>query len=113
MSRPAYLYKYRPLNNDCDLSKDYGLDALKKNSQWFSKPEAFNDPFDCQLKVAIDNQYFTSLPLYVNSIGVNNVNVVGITNIIQQCKVQGMNDEQTISVIESALITQGVQSLRS
>jgi hypothetical protein len=37
-----YLYKYRPFNN-------YTESIFSENSLWFSKPSAFNDPFDCQI----------------------------------------------------------------
>lgn len=43
MSKPArLLYKYFPYN-------EYLLEMLFTKKAWFSKPETFNDPFDCYL----------------------------------------------------------------
>jgi len=36
------LYKYYPYN-------EYLLEMLITKKAWFSKPEIFNDPFDCYL----------------------------------------------------------------
>jgi hypothetical protein len=80
---PSKLYKYKPIMNDSILLNDYdnlkqnpnanfsdyGLDTISKGSMWFAKPSALNDPFDCQLKVNIDNQYFEDLRLYLNAVG--------------------------------------------
>ena len=40
------LYMYKPPN--C-----YTLDILRKCRLWAAKPERFNDPFDCDLKIAV------------------------------------------------------------
>ncbi|HUA68056.1 MAG TPA: DUF2971 domain-containing protein [Candidatus Saccharimonadales bacterium] len=39
---PRYLYKYREFNENTES-------IFSENSLWFSKPTAFNDPFDCQI----------------------------------------------------------------
>jgi hypothetical protein len=123
---PQKLYKYKPILKDADLLDlngelkkdpsgkiiDNGLDAITKGSIWFSKPAALNDPFDCQLKLNIDNQYFESLPLYVNSLGLNQNNAGQFANIIQYGKAQGWNDIQTIAYIESQLQQQGLPTLK-
>jgi hypothetical protein len=123
---PHKLYKYKPISKDNDLLDsqgnlkkdasgkiiDNGLDAITKGSIWFSKPSALNDPFDCQLKINIDNQYFESLPLYVNSLGINTKNVIQIAQHIQNCKALGMSESLTIAFIETQLQNQGYQSLR-
>jgi hypothetical protein len=41
----THLYLYKPPN-------DYTLDIFKKDLLWASKPEAFNDPFDCDLEAS-------------------------------------------------------------
>ncbi|GAB1346550.1 DUF2971 domain-containing protein [Cloacibacterium normanense] len=38
---PQYLFKYRTI--------DSTIKILENNSLWFSKPNEFNDPFDCQI----------------------------------------------------------------
>ena len=44
---PRYIYKYTSIN-------DNTLENLEKNQLWFSLPEDFNDPFDCQF--VLDNR---------------------------------------------------------
>lgn len=46
-SMPDRLFRYRP---PCD----YTLENLRKRQVWFSKPENFNDPFDCAIRVDRD-----------------------------------------------------------
>lgn len=43
---PLRLYKYQPCNN-------YAFDNLSGKCLWFSKPESFNDPFDCDINFTI------------------------------------------------------------
>jgi len=43
---PAKLYKYQPCT-------DYSFGNLARRSVWFSKPETFNDPFDCDINFKI------------------------------------------------------------
>jgi hypothetical protein len=43
---PSKLYKYQ----SCD---EYALNNLKQKQLWFSKPEKFNDPFDCDINFNI------------------------------------------------------------
>jgi len=45
-SVPAKLYKYQSCNS-------YSFSNLKKGCLWFSKPEDFNDPFDCDINFEI------------------------------------------------------------
>lgn len=45
---PRYVYKYRSLNENTE--------KIFSNKQlWFSKPNDFNDPFDCQIVVQAEN----------------------------------------------------------
>ena len=44
---PPRLYKYQPVYEDPD--KNYSLRNLREQKLWFSKPENFNDPFDCNI----------------------------------------------------------------
>lgn len=39
--KSQFIYKYRTINSTIEI--------LKNNSLWFSKPNNFNDPFDCQV----------------------------------------------------------------
>ncbi|MDP1625466.1 MAG: DUF2971 domain-containing protein [bacterium] len=48
---PSRLYKYQPLYEDPD--KNYSLKNLREQKLWFSKPESFNDPFDCNINFDI------------------------------------------------------------
>src|SRR5215471_4778417 len=43
---PLKLYKYQACN-------EYAFGNLKKRCLWFSKPEEFNDPFDCDINFEI------------------------------------------------------------
>jgi hypothetical protein len=43
---PLRLYKYQPCNN-------YAFENLREKRLWFSKPENFNDPFDCDINFTI------------------------------------------------------------
>lgn len=43
---PKKLYKYQSCN-------EYALNNLRRRSFWFSKPENFNDPFDCDINFQI------------------------------------------------------------
>lgn len=40
---PRFIYKYHPINDNL-------LSLIKENYVWFSNPEGFNDPYDCNLK---------------------------------------------------------------
>src|SRR5258706_15402634 len=44
---PARLYKYQSYNNKT-------IENLKNHCIWFSKPEKFNDPFDCSISYLMD-----------------------------------------------------------
>lgn len=44
----ATLYKFRSFSNP------YHLRLLKENEVWFSAPEQFNDPFDCNIPLRFD-----------------------------------------------------------
>jgi len=48
---PSRLYKYQPVYEDTD--KNYSLRNLREQKLWFSKPESFNDPFDCSINFDI------------------------------------------------------------
>jgi Protein of unknown function (DUF2971) len=45
---PKYVYKYRPLNINTEK-------IFTDSKLWFSKPNDFNDPFDCQVIVDTNN----------------------------------------------------------
>jgi len=45
---PSKLYKYQPY-------KDWSLKNLEDHCLRFSKPIRFNDPFDCAVKLSVDN----------------------------------------------------------
>lgn len=47
-SLPRYLYKYKNADNRLN-------DIILNNQLWFSNPDDFNDPFDCQITVGTDN----------------------------------------------------------
>ena len=59
---PAHLvplktfYKYRPIWDNIREKKpsDFTRALFQKRALWFSTPEAFNDPFDCNLVLMID-----------------------------------------------------------
>lgn len=63
--RPPFFYKYRPILDEADLSKNYALDALFNSYAVFSSRKNFNDLFDSkiefikptarQIKLARDN----------------------------------------------------------
>ena len=48
MAETPYLYQFRKIDN-------YLLQSLVNRKLWFSSPRVFNDPFDCQLPVQVDN----------------------------------------------------------
>lgn len=43
---PKKLYKYQSCN-------EYALNNLRRRSFWFSKPQNFNDPFDCNINLQL------------------------------------------------------------
>jgi hypothetical protein len=52
---PDYLFKYMPLRDPSDQTRDKRLAALLTNSQlWFSSPADFNDPMDCKPRFRFD-----------------------------------------------------------
>src|SRR4051812_2237604 len=56
---PRHLYKYQTINSQ-------NIENLKNEVIWLPKPSKFNDPFDCRIKFSGKNQYFESLPIYLN-----------------------------------------------
>ena len=44
---PASLYKYKAFDD-----KEHSLELLKTDEMYLSRPTAFNDPFDCGVKLA-------------------------------------------------------------
>ncbi len=46
---PQFLYKYK--------SQQYLKSLQVNNELWFSSPQDFNDPFDCQITLDADNTY--------------------------------------------------------
>ena len=88
------------------------MDALSKGKVWFPKPAALNDPFDCQLKINIDSQYFEEPVLYLNSFGMSAGNAMQFAKVIVYCKNQGMDNKKTINYIEQLLQQHGSYPLK-
>lgn len=57
---PPKLYKYQSFN-------DYNLNNLRKKTFWFSKPESFNDPFDCNINFQVGDITKENLELLFTS----------------------------------------------
>lgn len=57
------LYKYFSFSNG-DL--DYSLSNLENGVLYFSKPDHFNDPFDCALGFSIDAAFKALLPKFID-----------------------------------------------
>jgi hypothetical protein len=57
---PAFIYKYRP--DDCNTAA-----IITNNELWFSDPNVFNDPYDCQVPIDVEKskdivrQYFKGI----------------------------------------------------
>ncbi len=51
MTRPKSLYKYRALSPDSALN--YTMQMLSRSEVYFSSPDDFNDPFECQTQVFV------------------------------------------------------------
>lgn len=47
-------YKYRPLRQDGD-AHPFTASIFEKRELWFSSPADFNDPFDCNLRLHVDD----------------------------------------------------------
>jgi hypothetical protein len=62
MSLPPRLYKYQSCN-------DYSLQNLEHHSLWFSKPETFNDPFDCDINFRIVDVIDENVKAMVTRVG--------------------------------------------
>lgn len=58
---PKKLYKYHSFT-------EYALNNLRNRSFWFSKPENFNDPFDCNINFQLEDITEESLELLFNSL---------------------------------------------
>jgi len=58
---PKKLYKYQTCN-------EYALNNLRHRSFWFSKPEKFNDPFDCNINFQLGDVTEENLELLFNSL---------------------------------------------
>lgn len=59
---PSSLYRYRPFN-------ERSLELLETDKIWLSIPTSFNDPFDCALKLAVNdlpNEYIKKVLLEPN-----------------------------------------------
>lgn len=56
---PNFLYRYRSVH-DCDL------DALKRDYEWLSYPNDYNDPFDARIFVDKDSVLATALNKHIN-----------------------------------------------
>ena len=101
-----FLYKYKPVNDDADLYeadgksfKDWGLKNISINQIWFPKPSGLNDPFECQIKIKMDKEYYTNLDLYVDAIGKSQ----DVKRIVKSGKKKGKSDEKIIRKIESRM----------
>lgn len=69
LAMPKYLYKYYSLNR-------YSLECIEKNYIHLSNPKDFNDPFDCNRNLIVENQRELSDWDYVEVL--NDVSKVGI-----------------------------------
>lgn len=110
-----FLYKYKPINDDCDLYeddglsfKDWGLKNLASNQIWFPKPSSLNDPFDCQIKIKMDREFYTNLDLYADAVGRSQ----DVNRIIKNRKKSGKNDEQIINEIERRMATMSTGGIK-
>lgn len=57
------LYKYYAFSQD---DENYSLNNLENGVFYFSKPDRFNDPFDCALGFSIDDALKSMLPQFLN-----------------------------------------------
>lgn len=101
-----FLYKYKSINDDKDLYeaddktfKDWGLKNISLNQIWFPKPSGLNDPFDCQIKIKMDKEYYTNLDLYADAVGRSQ----DVNRIIKSGKKHGKSDEKIIKEIEGRM----------
>jgi len=63
---PNNYYKYRPLW-DKPGEPNYSTRCIIEKSQlWYAKPSSFNDPYDCNLKLHIDDCTDAELQWYLN-----------------------------------------------
>ncbi len=63
------LYKYYSFEDE------YAIENLKNGVVHFSKPEKFNDPFDCAVSISLDKIIEAYLPVLIDSnISVNGEN---------------------------------------
>lgn len=58
---PPKLYKYQSFN-------EYSLNNLRRGAFWFSKPENFNDPFDCNINFQLGDVTEENLELLFTSL---------------------------------------------
>lgn len=52
---PKSLYKYKAALYEKDNSNNKDLNTIEDEQLWLSSPETFNDPFDCQVIIGVDD----------------------------------------------------------
>ena len=95
------LYKYYSFSKD---DSNHSLDNFKNDIIYFSKPEIFNDPFDCMMGISIDDLAHSFLmPLINKSIGENEENSEVIKQSLEGLLFEGKEittDDPTIKLLK-------------
>lgn len=95
------LYKYYSFSKD---DFNHSLDNLENDIIYFSKPEMFNDPFDCIMGLSIDDlAHSFMMPLINQSIAVNSENSGMIKQTLECLLFDGREikkDDPTIKILQ-------------
>lgn len=96
------LYKYYSFSK---VDANHSLDNFKNDIIYFSKPEIFNDPFDCLMGISIDDlAHSFMMPLINQSIGINDKNSELIKQGLEVLLFEGKKaadiDDPTIKLLQ-------------
>ncbi len=94
------LYKYYSFSKD----NNYSLENFENDIIYFSKPEKFNDPFDCIMGLSIDDlAHSFMMPLINKSIAVDNENSEVIKQTLEGLLFdgkEGKTNDPTIKLLQ-------------
>ncbi|MGA3674360.1 DUF2971 domain-containing protein [Lysinibacillus agricola] len=74
---PNRLFKYRAFN-------EYSVNNFKNNEIWFNAADQFNDPYDCALKINLNNFVKDTLKKYLDS---------SLQSILDKCDIELSEDK--------------------
>lgn len=99
------LYKYYSFNSE------YTLGNIEKATIFYSNPVTFNDPFDCNIGISVDQLFSALMPYFLNTANLSEKEIKFILSLIQTDEEAEMDRESKEAFIAECMGNEEVYSL--